>query len=177
MPHDKFAIHIRRPVGSILRNIVTPADGSWMVLVDNTGEATFWRRTTAESSVEDGKVFDIFVDAELPTHVLDGCEASPIPPPLATLAPGALDFTVKQASECEPGEDAPRWWASLVNRAIAAHGKTEHEAVAALMNYVAQLCTAGSLDHTGEPVFGRNERRRRAVWGTNTLTPEATKPS
>ncbi len=139
---------------------ISPDDGAWIVFVDVNGEATFWRRVEHLTIASDGTehVEQAYVDAEIPTHVHVNGVPSPAPGPAQH--PGALDFEVYRADG--PGED-PGFFASLNCRSIACWGATEHEAIRGLLNYVAQLCTAGALDHTGKPAV-INPRRYAVVW-------------
>jgi hypothetical protein len=75
--------------------------------------------------------------------------------------------TDPQTGKLVPVTEAPKkgFWATLNKRMIACFGETEHEAIRNLMNSVAQLCTAGCLDHTGNPAYGHHHRRYDAVFG------------
>lgn len=177
-------IHIQRYSGSpAWQGSIAPEDRSWIVFIDKDGEATFWRRVPADrnprSIDEDlSKIEHTYVDAELPSVLCDG-DAPPLPMP--THGPhDALDFTIipnarEPFGDALSREDHEReaaahpdarigFYAALNVRSIMCWGETEHEAVRGLLNYVARLCTAGSLDHTGQPVLG-NPRRYKAVWG------------
>jgi hypothetical protein len=178
-------IHVSRyQTPSEYQGSVEPDDRSWIVFVDKNGEATFWRRFQTET--EDGKTISCYADAELPTGLFvrdersDEPEGTPERPEPAT-APDALTFAVFPASELgqhskhltrrahderqiePPPTDG--FFAMLDQRKIACWGETEHEATTSLLNFVARLCVAGCLDHTGASKPGGNPRRYRAAFG------------
>lgn len=161
-------IHVQRYASpSTFAGNIEPEDRSWIVFVAVNGEATFWRRSKRTKLGE--KTEHVYVDAELPTHVIDGIDtAEPSQPPPPWGHPGPLDFTIEPATG--PG-DQPGFFASLNVRAIACWGETEHDATRGLLNYVASLCTAGALDHTGQPTVS-NPRRYAAVFGGEHAAPE-----
>src|SRR5688572_26120099 len=64
-------IRVRRFANSTLGFVgaVEPTDGSWIVLIDKGGEASFWRQTRCPGLVEaeePGPEVELYVDAELP---------------------------------------------------------------------------------------------------------------
>ena len=156
-----------------------PDDRSWIVFVASDGGAVFYRRQLVE--LLDGSQKETYADVELPGLVL--VDGQGVPPPVAFPEmehPGPLDFTVVPAHEpmmdaVSPADHARErelhpnaragFEARLNARSIAAWGATEHEAIRSLLNYVAQLCTAGALDHTGRPMHGHCARRYAAVFG------------
>lgn len=184
-------IHVKRynnPAAVGYQGSVEPDDRSWIVFIDNEGLATLWRRVESKSGAvyRDGKVIEpekvdhSYVDVELPTAFDSLNNTTPmVPPHPPSSFPGPLDYTVEPGVECfgdalSPADHAREraahpeakhgFYAKLSHRAIMCWGETEHEAVRYLMNYVACLCTAGSMDHTGKPMAG-NQRRSKAVWG------------
>lgn len=188
-------IHVKRyasPESLGYQATIEPADRRWLVFVDKDGDATMWRRVSVTSypgdplgaerpatsddegkpTVDvDGKVEHFFVDVELPgTSIGPGhplhpvAAALPMPEPAAA-HPGPLDFEVTQQTETVEGVPAGTWTAWLNCRSVGCTGATEHEAVRNLLNYVARLCTAGSLDHTGRPMIATSRRRYEAVFG------------
>ena len=149
---------------------VSPEDGSWIVFVATDGEALFYRRT--EASDLEGGTRSTYVDVELPGLALPDTGRLPTPEQIGFPAhehPGPLDYEVAPGTDPESGRAG--FYARLNARAIMAWGETEHAAIRALLNYVAHLCTAGCLDHTGRPMQS-NPRRYRAVFG-DTLRPVA----
>ena len=101
----------------------------------------------------------------------------PVQEPPKPGAPRSLDFTVVPTDGCdvpsESGQAIPGFWARLNARDIACFGETEHLALKNLLNYVAELCTAGCLDHTGRPMPGHLKRRYDAVFGPTLESPSA----
>lgn len=171
-------IHVQRYAGSTWSGSVTPENREWIVFVAANGEATFWRRVEVIDEV--GKRTHVYIDAELTTRTT-ATGTMPAAPTMMSAA--RLDYTVVPGVDESLGpvgnETRPSgFFARLNHRQIGAFGTTEHEAIAGLLNYVAMLCTAGSLDHTGTPVLG-NARRYAAVFGqptegtnlNNTATP------
>lgn len=146
---------------------VTPEDGSFVLFVPTEGDALLYRRVATKT--ENGQTDNVYADVELPfslpqqqIHPMDG------PPPVPKVEDGRpwnpLDFTIAPIEL----EDGTMGFTAMLNcRAVAADGATEHEAIRNLMNYVAQLCTAGALDHTGEPrlVNPSSQRRYESVFG------------
>jgi hypothetical protein len=187
-------IHVKR-FNDNVRGVIEPDDRSWLLVVDADDTAVFYRRT--EAKIVRGKACHRYTDAELPTRGgicaedTEGCgdfEAAPMPPPAGGSSHfsnvGPLDFEVLAGAE-EPcmdvldGAGAAReaelypdrktgFYAKLNARAVMCWGETEHEAIRNLLNYVAQLCTAGCMDHTGMPVAGLNRRRYQAVFPGDT---------
>lgn len=172
-------IHVKRLNSPYIQGSIEPEDRSWIVVIEKNGEAVFYRR--AEAKLVHGKRCHVYVDAELPTRGsacaedTDGCGGFEIAEPPKPRDPrdpetggklGPLDFEVRQIPEEQPDGSlvTEGWWATLSSRSVAAYGATEHDAIRALLNYVAQLCTAGCMDHTGAPVAGHNRRRYEAVW-------------
>ena len=140
-------IHIQRFKQSVgFAGQVEADDRSWIVFVDDNGEPSLWRRV--EITTGEGKVEHAYADVEQVCAITTG-----LPEPEQS-AESALDYEVTEIEGV--------FEARLNARHIVAIGATEHEAVARLINYVAQLCTAGSLDHTGRPAVS-NSRRRRLV--------------
>lgn len=184
-------IHISRyadPIAVGFQGTVSPEDRSWIVFVANDGEATLWRRTSPHlpNPPSTGDTDTTYVDVELPTAstIKDGQFPQPVFE--GRLGAGPLDFTLTPAKE--PFGDAltpadhqreaeahpearSGFYATLNCRAISCWGETEHEAIRGLLNTVAQLCTAGSLDHTGAPMTG-SKRRYEAVYGKSPSSPE-----
>lgn len=137
---------------------IEPEDRSWIVFVDNAGQATFWREVEVdnpEAPEAIGGVRHAYVDVEIPSLHVEG-DALPNVGSASTPYPGPLDFTTH---ENEDGSFS----AHLNVRDVAATAPTEREAIRDLLNYVAQLCTAGCLDHTGAPTV-LNKRRYEHVW-------------
>lgn len=156
-------IHVKRYSNQGLwAGTVEPEDRGWVVFIAADGEATFWRRIeVVEDGNPSGKTEHVYIDAELPRGVArvleDGAVGPMLPTPEPTPDVGPLDYTVHKQ------EDGS--WAALLNaRSVGCNGADEHEAIRNLMNYVAQLCVAGCMDHTGAPVVGANPRRYKAVW-------------
>lgn len=148
-------IHVKRyqnPCG--YQGSIEPEDRSWLVFVDDQGQATFWRRVEVKEATADAPAEHAYCDAELPV-LSASIGRMPEPAPMDTGEACALDYTVTQ--------EADGFHATLNARSISGVGATEHEAVQRLLNYVAKLCTAGSLDHTGAPSNG-NPRRHAYVW-------------
>lgn len=175
-------IHVRRFVtpNTSVQGLIEPEDKSWLVLIDDRGEATFWRQCPANpfEPHETGEPQrEFYIDAELPGGRLRVDPVVEREPP-AEGAPRSLDFTVEPTETSTLGpppvdEGAASqvgYWARLNARQVACFGETEHLAVKNLLNYVAQLCTAGSLDHTGRPMPGHSRRRYEAVFGPSTDT-------
>ncbi len=177
-------VHVQRFAGrSPWAGSVTPEDRSWTVFVDQSGEATFWRRVPADcaprSIGEDlTKVEHAYVDAELPGVAFPEGGTPPVPHRVQVDHLGPLDYEVRpgrepfgdcldaaaHAAEAVAHPEArDGYYATLNARAVSCWGETEHEAVRSLLNYVVELCVAGSLDHTGAPLLG-NPRRRAAVF-------------
>jgi hypothetical protein len=164
-------VHVQRfPVTAALSQIVAPRNRSWVVQVGHDGEAVFFRRVPNPETPEpiggypDG-VEHVYVDAELPSVAVSDASVQPQDEAIRSaelVAP--IDFDVFQGPEGQWEGAKQGFWARLNVRSIIYWGETEHEAVRALVNGVAKLCTAGSLDHTGRPVMG-NPRRRRMVNG------------
>lgn len=156
---------------------IEPEDRAWIVFIDAKGLATFWRRTELHLK-EDGLQREHgYIDVEIPGGVAEG-EVPELVTPEPARYPGPIDYKT-YFMEAQPpfpaAEDGSHpasigieahWCAELNCRAIVCTGDTEHNAVKNLLNYVAQLCTAGSMDHTGRPVPGTNPRRFAAVWGS-----------
>lgn len=162
-------IHVKRyETPGLWAGQIEPEDRSWVLFIDSDNEATFWRKCEipegGAKSAEPGKVIHCYIDAELPRGVAREHSGGFVPSeieralPAPSQWPGPLDFTVT------PNTEGPGFWASLNARAVTCLGETEHEAIRNLLNYVAQLCVAGCLDHTGAPVPAVNQRRYRAVW-------------
>lgn len=151
-----------RPELKEWQGTISPEDGSWIVFVDGDGEPYFYRRV--ERYEEGEKTDEVYVDVEIPCGLPVPEGAGPtLPQALESLESRPIDYTV------EPDEEG--FTARLNVRNVACHGKTEHEAVRELLNYVAQLCTAGSLDHTGVPSHG-NKRRYEYVYGKGSATSQ-----
>lgn len=158
---------------------VEPADRSWVVFVPTEGEALFYRAVDValDNETPDAKTETCYADVEMPFSMpmqhLQHLGAPPPPmSPKKVDWPGPIDYTVTDqwanpdCPEDVKADPSIRFTALLNCRSIVCAGATEHEAVRALMNYVAQLCTAGCLDHTGEPRLVRtNKRRYQAVFG------------
>jgi hypothetical protein len=172
---------------------IEPEDRAWIVFVHSNGEASFWRRV--EVSVDDNETpvtTSGYIDVEIPRGVArtgddDTKFAGPVlPVPAPVVHPGPIDYVTSFVPEQEARKGTPdypdslnikeHWVARLNCRSIACIGETEHDAVRNLMNYVAQLCTAGCMDHTGLPVPGVSPRRRAAVWGPPEPQPDQPTP-
>ena len=161
-------IHVKRyQTPGIWSGAIEPEDRSWIVFIATDGEASFWRE--CEATTLDGKTEHAYIDAELPGgHIAVDNGGHDVPPLVSDgMLPrpqelNPLDFTVD--SLCDPG-GVPVYMASLSHRQVSCEGQTEHEAIRNLLNYVAQLCTAGCLDHTGRAMRGPSTRRYRAVFG------------
>lgn len=172
-------IHVRRyhaPENIGYLGTVEPDDRSWVVFIRNDGEATLWRRVEVRSL--DGKADHAYLDVELPCATVEGHPLHPKalePPPKAW--PGPIDYTVSQQTEDADGVPKGTFTAWLNARQIGCTGATEHEAIRNLMNYVAQLCVAGSMDHTGRPVPATNRRRYKAVWPDADLSAPSVDPA
>ena len=158
-------IHVKRyqPELKEWQGTISPEDGSWIVFVDSAGEPFFYRRGNVEKA--DGKLEEIYVDVELPC-ALPVPEGGIPPKDLRHHTEDPIDYHVEPNND--PKHPEEKFIAHLNVRAVAATGRTEHEAVRRLLNYVAQLCTSGSLDHTGAPSYG-NKRRYEYVWGKGSL--------
>ena len=78
----------------------------------------------------------------------------------------ALDPAV-HAQEDERFPNRRDGFLAMLNcRNVGSWGVTEHEAIKNLLNYVAKLCVAGCLDHTGKPMVTRgSDRRYKAAFG------------
>jgi hypothetical protein len=164
---DPKHIHVQRfPETAALALLVTPHDRSWALQVDHHDEAVFFRRVPSAETPEpidgypDGTKH-VYVDAELPS--VDAADETPSDLPVQSY-PGPIDWTIVPGKEGAWEGARDGFFAMLNVRSVAYWGETEHEAVRDLVNDVARLCTAGSLDHTGRPVMG-NPRRRRMVNG------------
>ncbi len=172
-------IHVRRfSTAEAFQGVIEPEDRSWVVLIDDRGEATFWRQCPApeELGPDAGATQQFYIDAELPGGRLLVDEPVPVQEPPQPGEPRSLDFTLLPTT----GEDVPTpegqraipgFWARLNARHVCCFGETEHLAMRNLLNYVAELCTAGCLDHTGRPMPGHLRRRYNAVFGDP--TPES----
>lgn len=172
-------IHVRRfATSEAWQGLIEPEDRSWFVLIDDKGEATFWRQCPApdELGPDVGATQQFYIDAELPGGRLFVDEPIPVQEPPKPGEPRSLDFTLAPTN----GEDVPTpegqraspgFWAHLNARQVSCFGETEHLAMKNLLNYVAELCTAGCLDHTGRPMPGHLARRYNAVFGDP--TPES----
>lgn len=172
------SIHVKRYLsgqGTGWQGCVEPEDRSWILFVHDNGTPVLYRRIEiVNGSKVDGepsKVEHVYVDAEFPCAPTVGSGAVPSEGASVALpeAPfhrslGALDYRIENVHD-EAGN--PAFAAHLNCRSVAATGDTEHEAVKGLLNFVAELCTAGSLDHTGAPSHG-NARRYHAVWPPGT---------
>lgn len=168
---------------------IAPEDGAWVVVVDTAGDAVFLRRSEV-TDLNSGDTEALYVDVELPGVVAtpEEVRAGALPElPKLKEWPGPIDYTVEPAIEpmmdaLSPADHAreqalgprPGFMAMLNVRNVGAWGETEHEAVRALLNIVAQLCVAGSLDHTGRPMRATSRRRREAVFG---IEPAGFEPS
>lgn len=182
-------IHVQRyanPASFGYQGTIQPEDRSWIVFVDKDGEPTLWRRVAISSSdtPDGGKVDHAYVDVELPGFVPDGHPIQTMVeekiPQIVPTGDNPLDFTVQPAREpmmdaidaaghAKEDELYPNrrdgFIAWLNCRHVGAWGATEHDAIRALLNYVAKLCVAGSLDHTGRPMPYVSRRRHEAVFG------------
>ena len=149
-------IHVKRyETPTVWAGSIEPEDRSWIVFIAADGASTFWRRANVDHK-DIGDAEHGYVDAELPTGC---CNNSGVP--LETQSP----LPVRNPLDFEVTTQGSKFFAILNARDIAGEGATEHEAIQNLLNYVAQLCVAGSLDHTGAAVIGRNQRRYQAVFG------------
>jgi hypothetical protein len=162
-------IHVRRfltPYCNV-QGLVEPEDKSWLVSIDDKDEATFWRQCPVDDWTLPTEQHG-YVDAELPGRGRLHLEGVPVVQEALSVAHEShpLDFTVTPSESCAltRESDPPGFWAMLNARDVACFGATEHEAIRALMNYVAQLCTAGCLDHTGRPMPAQARRRYDAVF-------------
>lgn len=167
----KQTVHVRRypdprAVGG-WEMAIEPDDRRFVLFVPTEGDALLYRRVDVRN--EDGTIEHLYADVELPFSLpMQHLQTMDGPPPMPKSEEGRpwnpLDFTVRRAT-LESGVEG--FMASLNCRAIEAEGENEHEAVRNLMNYVAQLCTAGVLDHTGEPCLMNpsSNRRYEAVFG------------
>lgn len=164
-------IHVRRfPTSdSHVQGLVEPEDKSWLVSIDDRDQATFWRQCRVdEPQAPPSEGQQHYVDAELPGRGRLCLEGVPVVHEALLISPAInpLDFTVRPAETSGVGResDTPGFWAMLNVRDVACFGTTEHEAIQSLLNYVAQLCTAGCLDHTGRAMPGHSRRRYDAVF-------------
>jgi hypothetical protein len=170
-------IHVKR-FNDNVRGVIEPDDRNWLLVVDADDTAVFYRRT--EAKIVNGKACHRYTDAELPTRGgicaedTEGCgdfEAAPMPPPAGGSSHfsnvGPLDFKIVPGGDVHPDREGG-CYAQLNARAVMCWGENEHEAIRNLLNYVAQLCTAGCMDHTGLPVAGHNRRRYQAVFPSDT---------
>lgn len=143
---------------------VEPQSRRWIVFVDAKGEATLWRRKErSDLDKTDGRDAEYdYVDVELPT-----CRLATEDPPTIDgpelAGDNVLDYTVSPGTGPGEHDTRPGFNTWLNCRSVGCWGETEHEAVRALMNYVARLCTAGQMDQTGAPSHG-NERRQQYAW-------------
>ncbi len=158
-------IHVKR-YGNIdcgYQGSIEPEDRAWIVFIDAKGEATFWRRDSL-CEADDGSPQHHYVDVELLNPQMAMGEAVP-PSGMPAGTEPMLDYSVRQLDEGEAsGPDSEMRFAAKLNcREIEALGTDEHDAVKRLLNYVAQLCVAGCLDHTGQPGT-INPRRYAHVW-------------
>jgi hypothetical protein len=167
---------------------IEPEDRSWIVFVDAKGLATFWRRTEVQMKDEDGIHHEHgYIDVEIPGGIAEG-EVPVLSAPEPAQYPGPIDYK-SYFMEAQPPFPAAadgsypasngieaHWCAELNCRDIVCIGETEHAAIQNLMNYVAQLCTAGCMDHTGLPVPGVSPRRHAAVWGPPEPQPNQSTP-
>lgn len=155
-------IHVKRyrPELKDWQGTISPEDGSWVVFIDADGEPFFYRRVESETS--EGRVEESYVDVEIPCAPL--VEAPDALPPADLRTPEESPFDYEVVPSEGPGLSSTGFFAKLNCRQVACYGETEHEAVRNLINYVAKLCTAGCLDHTGNPSHG-NPRRYKYVFG------------
>lgn len=183
-------IHVKRyanPAAIGYQGAIEPEDRSWVVFVAADGEATLWRRVenVTLDDTDGTKIEHAYVDVELPGHMTPGHPLHSMgEPPFPAFDPAAdkpLDFTVTPmrepmmdaidgAGHAKEDEFYPNrrdgFIATLNCRNIGSWGPTEHDAVRGLLNYVAKLCVAGCLDHTGQPMTHRGSNRRyKAVFG------------
>lgn len=147
-------IHVRRyqDSGHGYAGWVEPADRSWVLFLAVDGTPILMRRI--EEAILGGHTEHRYIDVEI--------SRSGMPPDAAISKepmPANLTFEVSEQPD-------GAFCARLGQRDIAADGTTRDEAITGLLNYVAQLCTAGCLDPTGEPVPGVSPRRQAAVSGS-----------
>jgi hypothetical protein len=128
----------------------------------------FFRRVPTENPTPEDpdKVEYAYVDAELPSVGIGDLTAKSRDEAIRSAelhdGGGPIDYDIFPGPEGDWEGAKMGWWARLNVRAILFWGETEHAAVRRMMNGIARLCTAGSLDHTGRPVLG-NPRRRAAL--------------
>jgi len=155
---------------------IEPEDRSFVVFVPNEGDALFYRRVEFETG--DGKLEHGYADVELPGSIpMQHIQAPELPRADTKTWPFPIDFSVEPVSpeglddlteeqqQFSPSRQVPGFWAALNCRSIKCWGRTEHEAVQALMNFAISLAVAGSLDHTGKPIRHVSKRRYDAVFG------------
>lgn len=173
-------IHVRRfSTAESWQGVIEPEDRTWVVLIDDKGEATFWRQCKADAfelPPEVGTAREFYIDVELPGGRLLVDDAVPVQEPPQPGQPRSLDFTLVPTDGSDVPVDEGKgplagYWAHLNARHVSCFGETEHLAMRNLLNYVAELCTAGCLDHTGRPMPGHLQRRYNAVFGDP--TPES----
>lgn len=155
---------------------IEPRDLAWIAFIDLQGRPVFYLHRDPETGAilpDDPAERDRAL-AQIRGGLADGFPGGPSrkPPPMPGWSPmdlsgpGALDYRV--VPEPEPMMDAldaadhareqerfpnrrSGFTAYLNARSIGCWGETEHAAVQSLLNYVARLCVAGHLDHTGRP--------------------------
>jgi hypothetical protein len=172
-------IHVQRfPETAAIAMLIAPTDRAWVVQVDHKDQAVFFRQVPNADTPEpvDGYppgVRHVYVDAELPSVAIEDATVQPQDEAM-TSPQEPIDWDVFPGLEGQWEGAKMGFWARLNVRSIVYWGETEHEAVRALVNGVAKLCTAGSLDHTGRPVMG-NPRRRAVVFPRESIDSGAPK--
>lgn len=136
---------------------IEPEDRSWVLFVRSDGEPSLFRRVEVSANPDGSNAEHLYVDVELPGVMADTVADAVVAALPDPSGPTPLDFTITQQDGV--------FWARLNCRAVACSGATEHEAIQALLNYVAKLCVAGCLDHTGRPMRWHSKRRYEAAFG------------
>jgi hypothetical protein len=155
-------IHVKRynSCQHMGQGTISPEDDSWLVAIDGDGVPHFYRRVVFETSA--GKTESTYADVEVtPTEssLLGAKPELKDELDFRIVVDGhAPDFSKPQA--VLPDNSPDGYVAYLNSRRVGTVGDTPHEALRGLMNYVAKMCAAGVLDHTGEhvPVTGSSPR-------------------